>query len=359
MHDKERKLTTLELRDRWLTEEGHLFRDEIIRQLQSEENENAVDWENLQIIINGKEVNWVDFPGVKEIECIYLDKPNYCTFAYNMLIEFYKNERLGDLRGIYFDRENLENANLSFTQLENASFWETNLKRANLTGANLKEADLYESNLMGTNLTKTNLEGVILEGAKFSLKSFFYRIGIIKFKFWIYKKCNLKIIMVLTTNLYGAEIKNCLMSGSPVTYRTLLDEQYLDDFAVRHKYLYSFWLVTSNCGRSFLLVFLWSLLIALSFGLVYATFQAPYWLPSCLQAALAFIDPQFEGLIGTSPWWKSFYMSFVTMTTLGWSSVEPANTAGFWWHTAQNLFGYIWLGYLIAVLGDKLTRRSV
>jgi len=51
-------------------------------------------------------------------------------------------------------------------------------------------------------------------------------------------------------------------------------------------------------------------------------------------------------------------MSFVTMTTLGLASAEPVNDAAFWWHTAQNIFGYIWLGYLIAVLGSKLTRRS-
>ena len=46
------------------------------------------------------------------------------------------------------------------------------------------------------------------------------------------------------------------------------------------------------------------------------------------------------------------------MTTLGMASVEPVTTGAAFWHTIENILGYGFLGYAIAVLGSKFTRRS-
>jgi len=61
---------------------------------------------------------------------------------------------------------------------------------------------------------------------------------------------------------------------------------------------------------------------------------------------------------GIISWWRPYYLSFVTMTTLGVASIEPGNGWAAFAHTVQNVIGYGWLGYLIAVLGAKFTRRS-
>ena len=74
MPDTHRKLTINEMKERWKTPEGLAFREEIIRQLQSEETRHQVDRENLRITIYGKEEAWIDFPGVREVN----NNPQWC-----------------------------------------------------------------------------------------------------------------------------------------------------------------------------------------------------------------------------------------------------------------------------------------
>ena len=143
-------------------------------------------------------------------------------------------------------------------------------------------------------------------------------------------------------DLTGAEIKNVKLDSDPVMYRELLDEQYLDRFAVKHPYIYAFWLLTSNCGRWIWLVLAWSVVIGLLFGFVYSHVPVSY----------------TSVTVDQIRWWHPYYFSFVTMTTLGVATIEPMGGLASLVHTVQNVFGYIWLGYLIAVLGSKLTRRS-
>ena len=220
-----------------------------------------------------------------------------------------------------------------------------------------------------------------LTDAQFHLKSWWWRTGVsrillriikkkdnskkfIKFMVWLYKKCEkLKedVSELKPTNLYGAELKNVKLDSDPVLYRELLDEQYLDKFAEKHKIIYPLWLFTSNCGRWTFLVFIWTFILGIMFGFVFYNFSYPSFFPdwAWLETLLDKIDPVFR--YNGDPqklWWQPFYLSFVTMTTLGLASAEPINDAGFWWHTLQNITGYVLLGYLIAVLGSKFTRRS-
>ncbi len=140
------------------------------------------------------------------------------------------------------------------------------------------------------------------------------------------------------TKFLGAELKNIRLDSDPILYRDLLDEQYLDKFEEKHPLIYAFWLFSSNCGRSVTLLAVWSLVIALLFGNIYSHLDFNY------QTAVE--------------WWRPYYLSFVTMTTLGVSSIEPGNFQAALAHTIQNVIGYGWLGYLISVLGAKFTRRS-
>lgn len=349
MPDTEGKLTRDELRARWEEEPGISFWKEIIRQLQSEETEHRVNWENLKVDVKGKEYIWEEFEGVNELEKI--------------------SNSIRDLRGInlsnvslehaYLFRDHLvhadpgsdhlEHADLRLAHLEHAYLRFTHLEHARLFRANLGNANLYEANLEHADLRDANLEKANLTDAHFKLKSWWWRIK------EIFKKTDTKS-PECPTLLEGAELKNVKLDSDPVLYRELLDEQYLDRFSKRYHKTYIFWLLTSDCGRNIPMLFGWSIFIGILFGLVFADFSSPELFPGFLRDFLDIIDPKF--LYNSFAWWKPFYLSFVTMTTLGVASVEPANDAAFWWHTAQNLFGYVWLGYLIAVLGSKLTRRS-
>jgi hypothetical protein len=69
--------------------------------------------------------------------------------------------------------------------------------------------------------------------------------------------------------------------------------------------------------------------------------------------------PQMLSVGDRSPtWFTPYYFSIGTYTTLGFGVVKPHNLAGELLVSAEVIFGYITLGLLLAVLGDKVARRS-
>ncbi len=380
MAENENKLSDKQLKERWKTEEGQKFRKEIIRQLQSEKNEHAVDWKNLKVVVGREEKLWQDFPGVKEIKD---EEEERATLIDGPLAA--GNARWGDLRFINFkfvkiqeaslDHVNLQNASLIGAVLQNATLNLADLQNATLLGADLQNAELNDANLQNAKLILAQLQHAELKGAKlesavllganlqnadlnhteFLLKSFRWRIGL----FRLLEKLGKDISRFRPTILKGADLTGIKLGTSPTLRRKLLDEVYLEEFAEHHPVFYHLWLWTSNCGRSPVLVGLWAGLIGIFFGFAFAHYPYPSFLPdwAWLQNIFVVNQPMFD-FIGDE-WWRPYYHSITTLTTLGWGSVEPKTTAGFWWHTAENIMGYLMLGYLIAVIGDLLTRRSV
>lgn len=361
MPDTHGKLTKEKLKERWETPVGKAFTKEIIRQLTSNLDDIGyynVNWEKMSVTINNIEYLWEDFNGVKEIISAFDEnKP---------LSEKWKNEEYGDLRGISFEEENwnrskplvlnkiylsgihaeysnLNDITINKSKLDDVNFQESSLRetriinhsfirrahfeKADCTFGSFKGSDLFQTHFEGTNLYKADFENAHLNEAHFNLKSWWQRVLLLK-------KKDFPFLTVLT----GADIKNCKLDTDPVLYRELLDEQFLDKFAEKHKILYPFWLLTSNCGRSLSLVLLWSFFIAIIFGFI-------------------FIPLDFKHS-GTTQLWHPFYFSFVTMTTLGLASVEPVSFWAALWHIFESVIGYLLLGYAISVLGSKLTRRS-
>jgi len=53
-----------------------------------------------------------------------------------------------------------------------------------------------------------------------------------------------------------------------------------------------------------------------------------------------------------------YYFSIVTYTTLGFGDVKPNNLAGEILVSVEVILGYLTLGLLLAVLGDKVARRG-
>ena len=416
MPDAHGKLTEIELKDRWKTPVGKQFKDKILLDLQRTKD-YKVDWKNLNVMIDNQINNWIDFTGVHELsepvkkvykekdilwhtpimEAVFIQRKNYHGIKYLNI----DNKNYGDLRGIDFngylldkaqlDLANFEYANLTNASFKNANFEKVNLKNTDISGSNFNNCNLSSANLENSYLDDANFEGANFSGAnlkgvsfyntilinsnfsntRFNLKSWWYRVVklveeskisdfldnffiplTLCFSAYIIKKQYLLVlwfpiyfvwhfkneIFLKPTNFNGADVRNVKLDSDPVLYKELLDEQYLDKFSKKHKILYSFWLLRSNCGRSLSLVLIWSFILAVIFGFV-------------------FIPLDFQHS-GTTQWWHSFYLSFVTITTLGLSSVEPISFWAAFWHTVENIIGYLWLGYAISVLGSKLTRRS-
>ena len=145
---------------------------------------------------------------------------------------------------------------------------------------------------------------------------------------------------------------------NPFFKRYVADQQFIRAFKERHPFWSQIWRWSSDYGRSLVLWALWSLLIALSFSLLYMM-PGPSWFPEWLQERM----PQFHQVTGTDTgvpltFWKSFYFSIVTFTTLGFGDVVADNTLARILVTLEVVFGYIMLGGLISIFANKLASRS-
>ena len=144
---------------------------------------------------------------------------------------------------------------------------------------------------------------------------------------------------------------------NPFFKRYVADQQFIRAFKEKHPFWALIWRWSSDYGRSLALWALWSLLIALSFSFVYMS--APTWFPEWIQEAM----PHFHQVTVTEAnedltFWKSFYFSIVTFTTLGFGDVVAANTSARILVTLEVIFGYVMLGGLISIFANKLASRS-
>lgn len=171
---------------------------------------------------------------------------------------------------------------------------------------------------------------------------------------WLRNKLTRQSVQPTEFYLNSEDINGVL---NPFFKRYVADQQYIRAFKDIHPFWALIWRWSSDYGRSLGVWALWSLLIALSFSFVYM--PAPMWLPSWLQESM----PQFHQVTvtdsnGDLTFWKSFYFSIVTFTTLGFGDVVAANTSARILVTLEVIFGYVMLGGLISIFANKLASRS-
>jgi len=145
--------------------------------------------------------------------------------------------------------------------------------------------------------------------------------------------------------------------SNPFFKRYVGDQQFIRAFKAKHPFWGQVWRWSSDYGRSLGLWALWSMLIALSFALLYM--PGPAWFPKWMRELV----PQFHQVTGTDmglrlTFWKSFYFSIVTFTTLGFGDVVADNTSAHILVTLEVILGYIMLGGLISIFANKLASRS-
>jgi hypothetical protein len=318
------------------------------------------------------------------------------------------------------DFSNFQNAKLFKAEMQWAYLISTNLTSANLSGTNLKytsfsHAHIEQCNLTAVrNLNNTKFDGTFVDGAIFNdidveiyrLKHYLkYIPHLIAFKLReyferYYVKTEEKSTNVAISPLYrklgfekGEQIypppkhkpavldlskvnglDNIVCSDS-IFKRELIDMQFIQQFEKRHPFIAFFWWISSECGRNLTLWVVWSILIALIFGFVYAKHPSDFGL-SGMEGTTTIrnvIDKNSEicrftetstDINGNQTHFRKpsgftpYYFSIVTFTTLGFGDVIPLSKKAEIWLACEVILGYIMLGGLISILANKLARRS-
>ncbi len=220
------------------------------------------------------------------------------------------------------------NADLSEATLSRSKLVHADLRASNLKKARLSEADLSHSIFTRAVLTKSDLKHSVVNGTNFELADMqgARLLAIKEFKkaSWI-----------------GADIRELDLRGAYMVRRYIADENYLFEFQKTSKFhhtIYLIWWATSDCGRSLFRWFVWLFIATMIFAAIYS-----------------FVDIDF----GRYPtWFSPIYFSFVTLTTLGYGDAVPGSLTAQIFVTLQAISGYMGLGGLLSILGNKMARRA-
>lgn len=287
-----------------------------------------LSWANLnRVVLKGSNLSYARLIKTS-LEQAVLDE---CEFVGADLSHADLNECSAERCG--FGGANLSGASMINARLTGASFMQSDLSQADLRASRLDDAKISEAKLHGTVFTRAVLQKSDLKlsdvaGANFELADMrgCRLLGIKNFKqaMWV-----------------GADIRNLDLRGAYMVRRYISDENYLYEFQSRssmNRNIYLLWKATSDCGRSLSRWFLFLLIITLIFAAVYTQVDIDYG-----EHATAF-----------SP----VYFSFITLTTVGYGDAAPASLAGQIFVTLQAISGYMGLGGLLSILGNKMARRA-
>lgn len=220
------------------------------------------------------------------------------------------------------------NAHLSEAVFSKSCLSYTDLRASDLTGARLSEADLSHAVFTRAILCDADLKESDVAHTQFRVADL--------------QRCRLmKIRNFKTADWIGADIRDMDLRGAHLVRRHISDENYLFEFQSQsqlHKAIYWIWLYTSDCGRSMVRWFIWLLAATLGYAAIYTLVPIDY------------------GDYKT--WYSPIYFSFVTLTTLGYGDALPMSFPGQLIVTFQAVTGYMGLGGLLSILGNKMARRA-
>lgn len=237
-------------------------------------------------------------------------------------------------RGAGFGGADLEGATFFNSKLAGASFTQSNLKKADfrtadLTGARLRECCMHETDLSRSVLRGSDLKGSDVTGASFEGADL--------------RESTLMWLRGATdANWIDADIQNVDFCGAYLVRRQIVDQNYLHEFRRQSRMtevVYWIWWATSDCGRSFLRWGLWTAVLAFAFAGLYQ-----------------FVEIDLGGR--PDNWMTNIYFSFVTLTTLGYGDIVPTSAPARIVALAEVVTGYVMLGGLLGIFGNKMARRA-
>ncbi|BDQ34017.1 pentapeptide repeat-containing protein [Pseudodesulfovibrio portus] len=211
-----------------------------------------------------------------------------------------------DLKFVVLEKKNLAGANFRNTDLRRAHFKGTDLFDADFQGANLQFASFIDADLIWATVKGADLQNAVMHGTDVT--------GV---KYDNFMKC------------YGINIQDCF--GSQRFVRHVMDLSYIEEFKDQHPTIHYIWEMTSNCGRSWFPLLLWSCFI------IYI-----YW-------ALFDFFPHIE---------HPLYTSIMTFTSFGFIDSHNRGSQELFLLCTEAILGYIVFGCLVSLIANKMARRS-
>ncbi len=248
-----------------------------------------------------------------------------------------------DLTGADLSNCNAESAGFNQAKLRGCSLFDANLTHASLIEADCREADfrgaklvdarLRHAKLMGTEFSRANLQGADLANARVDQAHFFEA---------DLRRSRLRGVHGYdTASFLNADIRDVDFAGAYLVRRQIMDENYLEEFRTRNRgnaILYWMWWVSSDCGRSALRWSAWVVGITVMYGALFGYLALDYG----------------EHPTALSP----YYFSLVTLTTLGYGDVLPADSLAQAVVMSEVVIGYMMLGGLLSIFSNKMARRA-
>ncbi|THB81582.1 MAG: hypothetical protein D3926_01465 [Desulfobacteraceae bacterium] len=254
-----------------------------------------------------------------------------CEFIGANLVRANLNEcsaRHSGFGGADLSHASLINSDLSQAVFSRSSLHSADLRAADLTGARLAESDLSHAVFNRATLVECDLKQSNVAHTRFDLADL--------------RQCRLLSIKNFKTAVWlGADIRDMDLRGAYLVRRFISDENYLFEFKSQsrlHAMIYWIWWFTSDCGRSLLRWLVWLVVATLVYAGLYTLVSIDY---------------------GDYPtWYSPIYFSFVTLTTLGYGDAVPMTFTAQVIVTLQAVTGYMGLGGLLSILGNKMARRA-
>lgn len=249
-----------------------------------------------------------------------------------------------ELTGADLDHATLVRAGLGHARLCGANAFRADFTGATLTGADLTGSTLHCATLAGARIREARLDHVDaraadLRGAELSVSS----VDHATFDDADLRGARLRAISGFEkASWFGVDIRDINFAGAYRLRRHVVDENYLREFREAGRWqrvMYRVWWLTSDCGRSLGRWIANIALVTLVFGGLYA-----------LVGVRA--GPHDVGPL------TYLYYSVVTLTSLGYGDIVPANGAGQLLAMVQVCLGYMMLGGLISILANKMARRA-
>ena len=217
----------LELRQRWLTEDGKAFLDAIIVGLREEESlwdntgskEKQGEMDFANVMPNGK--RFADFFYVSQMRNMEYRDLRGASLEGAILIGANLEGAIligANLQGAILVNENLEGAILVRANLQGAHLSRANLQETRLWRANLQGAYLSHANLLGAKLKSANLEGAVLTGVNLQRVVF---VGA-NLQGAVLQNANLEGAVLQNANLRGAILVGANLQGAHLKYANLL-----------------------------------------------------------------------------------------------------------------------------------------
>ncbi|MDP7112234.1 MAG: pentapeptide repeat-containing protein [Myxococcota bacterium] len=230
--------------------------------------------------------------------------------------------------GANLTRTALVGANLEAASLSNATLVDADFRGASMAGVRMRKSDLTGANFAKADVQRADLQDSAIEGADFTDTDL--RGGHLK-----------RVTGFERAAWIGTDVRDVDFCGAYLVRRHIMDENYLYEFRRRDRLsgvLFRIWSLTSDCGRSFSRWALWTVLVAVLFGLAYT------------QVDLDYGDHQ--------TFLSAMYFSVVTLTTLGYGDVLPASVAAQILAVFEVVLGYVALGGLLSIFAAKMARRA-